>query len=140
MAVQTLEGILREQNPDWAKSWDGWEAKLKPKSFTAKGHRGKYKNFEGFIKMDNPEAYAKGEAALAALNAPKDTPAELPMADNNAVEDQVNKVTEQYVGDGTIGKPRRKRSSTILTGMNGDGPASPMVKRKSLLGSFSANG
>ena len=140
MAVQTLEDILREQNPGAVTTWNGWEARLKPKSFKPKGHRGMYGDFEGFIKKADPTAYQKGVDALAALNAPKDTPAELPMADNNAVEDQVNKVTEQYVGDGTIAKPRRKRSSTILAGMNGDGPGAPMVKRKSLLGSFSANG
>lgn len=145
MAVQTLEDILREQNPGAVTTWNGWESRLKKKSFTPKGHRGMYGDFVGFIKKADPNAYAKGVSALEALNAPKETPAALPTvsadpggaADDPKIEAQVNKVTEEYVGDGTVANPKRKRSSTILTGLHGDGAAAPMVKRKTLLGSFS---
>lgn len=133
MAVQTLESILREQNPSASQKWDEWEKKLKPKSFSSKGHRGMYGDFVGFIKMGAPEDYAKGVAALDAINKTKDTPAELATDATSVVEKQVTEA------EGAI-RRRRGRSSTILTGLNGDGGRSPMVKRKSLLGSFSANG
>ena len=63
--TNSLEAILRQQNPDAAALWDKWESKLKPGSFT-KGHRAQYGDFAGFLQKTNPAAIDQAKSALQA--------------------------------------------------------------------------
>lgn len=60
---QSVEQILREQNPGAWAQWQQWESKLKPSSYT-KGHRAVYGSFEGFLEKTNPAAIQKAQQVV----------------------------------------------------------------------------
>lgn len=61
--TNSLEAILRQQNPGLAAAWDKWEANLKPGSYT-KGHRAQYGSFEGYVQKVNPAAIDAAKTAM----------------------------------------------------------------------------
>ena len=60
---QSLEAMLIKQNPGAWATWQGWEQKLKPSSYT-KGHRAVYGDFKGFLQKTNPAAIENAQGAM----------------------------------------------------------------------------
>jgi hypothetical protein len=63
--AENLDATLKQQNPGAWATWQGWESKLKPGSYT-KGHRGVYGDFQGFLKATDPTALQRAQDALNA--------------------------------------------------------------------------
>ena len=68
-AAESFDAVLKEQNPGAWATWQGWEQKLKPSSYT-KGHRAVYGDFEGFLKATDPGAIQRAQESLNASAAP----------------------------------------------------------------------
>lgn len=66
---ESLDAILKEQNPQAWAQWRQWESKLKPGSYT-KGHRAQFGDFAGYLKATDPGAMQRAQEALNASMAP----------------------------------------------------------------------
>jgi len=109
---QSLDQILQEQNPGAWSVWRGWEAKLKPSSYT-KGHRAQFGDFAGYLRATDPNAIQRAEqslqtkAAEAKANETKVTRSEAQGAYEASpwakmatdYEEKVNPLVDQYETD-----------------------------------------
>ena len=65
--AQSLEDILRAQNPDMAQRWDAWEANNKNKP---NGHRATFGDFAGYVRAERPQALTEAQSQYSQSVAP----------------------------------------------------------------------